>query len=131
MAANHCWNHDSEQVTPASSEWSQLCTSQDMWEHCWSEASEPLHFRLSRRMVPLPGPKKASTRAVAASPQPSWRHTTWASGMSQASSHTVPHSAPENISTRPSQRCCPPTNLARPRGRDRVETVTYTGENKH
>ena len=96
------WNHDSEQVTPASSVWSQLCTFQDMWEHCWSEPSAPLHLRLSRRMVPAPGPKKASTLAAAAGPQPSWRHTTWASGRSQASSHTVPHAAPENISTRPS-----------------------------
>lgn len=109
-----CWNHDSEQVTPASSEWSQLCTFQDIWEHCCREASVPLHLRLSSRIVPVPGPKKASPRAAVASPQPSWRHTTWASGKSQASSHTVPHPEFKYISTRPSQSCVPPTSLTIP-----------------
>lgn len=108
------WNHDSEQVTPASSEWSQLCTFQDIWEHSCREASAPLHFRLSSRIVPVPGPKKASTRAAVASPQPSWRHTTWASGRSQASSHTVPHPEFKYISTRPSHWCWPPTSLTIP-----------------
>lgn len=109
-----CWNHDSEQVTPASSEWSQLCTFQDIWEHSCREASVPLHLRLSSRIVPEPGPKNASGLATAASPQPSWRHTTRASGRSQASSHTVPHPEFEYISTRPSHWCWPPTSLTIP-----------------
>lgn len=107
-------NHNSEQMTPASSEWSQLCTSQVIWEQSFREASAPLHFRLSIRIVPVPGPKKASPRAAVAFPQPNWRHTTWASGRSQASSHTVPHTEFKKISTRPSHRCWPPTTLTIP-----------------
>lgn len=114
MGVWFCWNHDSEQVTPASSVWSQLCTAQDIWEQLWREASMPVHLRLSSRIVPVPGPKKASPQAAVASPQPSWRHTTCASGMSQASSHTVPHSESEYISTRPSHWCWPPTSLTIP-----------------
>lgn len=109
-----CWNHDSEQVTPASSEWSQLCMFQDIWEQPCREFSSPVHFRLSSRMVPVPGPKKASPQAAVASPQPNWRHTTLASGRSQASSHTVPQLETEYISTRPSHLCWPPTNLTDP-----------------
>lgn len=110
----YCWNQDREQETPASSEWSQLCTFQDIWEHSCREASAPVHLRLSSRMVPVPGPKKASPWATIASPQPNWWHTTWASGRSHASSHTVPHPESEYSSTRPSHRCWPPTSLSIP-----------------
>ena len=45
---------------------------------------------------------------------PSWKHTTVASGVFQKSSHTVPHSLLEQISTRPSMGVRPPVSLKSP-----------------
>lgn len=63
--------------------------------------------------VPTPGPKRSEPGASRARPQPSWRHTTSASGRSQASWHTVPHVPSLYTSTLPAQRPGPPASLSR------------------
>lgn len=79
------------QITPASSLWKQSCVPSPLWEHCSREDSFPVHFMLSRRISPVPSPKKALILAERASPQPISLHTTLAFLISQSSSQTVPH----------------------------------------
>lgn len=84
------WDKEAEQTTPASSWWPQLWASQPLCRHCHSLASVPMHSTSSRTMGPKPRSKCARPMATTAPPQPSCRHTTWASLRSQLSSHTVP-----------------------------------------
>ena len=53
------------QVTPASSEWIQLWTPSGFLGQSMSLVSFPVQATLSRRMAPVPWPKKARTRAIA------------------------------------------------------------------
>lgn len=102
--------HLPEQMTPASSLCSQLCVNQPAWEHCAREASAPEHCTSSRRMGPEPWPKRASPGAETAAPQPSCRHTTWASLSSHWSSHTVHHAPSKYTSMRPEHLPKPSTS---------------------
>ena len=108
-----------------------------MWLHCSSVVSDPLHDTSSIRIGPDPWPKKALFSAIASAGKvylkrvyhgtahlifhvlplaenPSCRHTTLASLLSQSSSQTVPHSPDMNNSTRPSQERRLPINLMSP-----------------
>ena len=51
-------------LTPASSEWSQLCAPMGFVLHSSSDDSFPLHNTLSRKMEPEPLPKKAPCTAT-------------------------------------------------------------------
>ena len=53
------------QLTPASSKWAQLCEPIPLLGQSTSLASVPVHCTLSRRMAPVPCPKKANERAIA------------------------------------------------------------------
>lgn len=46
-----------EQMTPASSWCPQLCSDQPKWAHWPRACSIPVHWRLSKKMSPDPGPK--------------------------------------------------------------------------
>jgi len=52
-------------LTPASSEWTQLCTPSALAGQSTSRLSVPVHWTLSRRMDPVPWPKKAEEKACA------------------------------------------------------------------
>ena len=53
-----------EQMTPASSEWPQLCSVHPPWEHSISVLSNPKHSRLSRRMGPSPTENSAAANTA-------------------------------------------------------------------
>ena len=56
----HKWNYNSDNthtpphLTPASSEWLQLCTPTELWPHSSKVLSLPAHLSSSRRMDPEP-----------------------------------------------------------------------------
>ena len=52
-------------MTPASSKWEQSCIPSGLEVQSTSRASVPVHPTWSRRMAPVPWPKKARTRATA------------------------------------------------------------------
>ena len=103
------WKQNSlpSQLTPASSLWSQFALPHPLWGHRVKEASLPLHLTSSSSMFPDPDPKNARVRASPPE-NPSCRQTTFASSLSQESSHTVPHAPPQLTSTRPSRPLLPP-----------------------
>ena len=96
-----------EHFTEASSLCPQSLCPQDLAGQSHKEDSLPLHFTSLSHMGPVPWPNAASFPASRAKPQPSWRHTTWASLRSQESSHTVPQEPPCQTSTRPEQLVVP------------------------
>ena len=89
------------QTTLASSPWEQSCIPQPSWVQLKSEASPPWHPTWSIQIGPTPLPYAARRGAEEALEKPSWRHTTFASLISQVSSHTVPHIPFTQTSTRP------------------------------
>lgn len=50
---------DGEHLRPASSPWTQLCTSTPLLLQSQSLGSVPVHATLSKKMAPVPCPKKA------------------------------------------------------------------------
>ena len=56
--------HVPSHLTPASSEWSQLCCPMGLILHSNREDSVPLHTTLSNRISPLPFPKYAPPTAT-------------------------------------------------------------------
>lgn len=50
---------EGEHLRPASSPWTQLCTSTPLFGQSQILGSVPLHATLSKRMAPVPCPKKA------------------------------------------------------------------------
>ena len=85
------------QQTPASSEWPQLWLPHPFDPHSVRDSSDPVHATLSIQILPLP-PPKVSTPVPPE--QANSAQTTFASVLSQLSSHTVPHSPALNTSTR-------------------------------
>ena len=57
------------QLTPASSKWAQLCEPIPLLGQSTSLVSVPVHCTLSRRMAPVPWPKKARETACAPAKQ--------------------------------------------------------------
>lgn len=96
------------QMTAASSWWLQLCLPQGSARQRRSAGSVPSQFTSSSQTGPVPGPKWALRGASRATPQPSSRQTTAASGSPQLSSQTVPQRPACSTSTRPAQRPGPP-----------------------
>ena len=101
-----------EQITEASSLWSQFSTPHPL---CWQSAIEfslPEQPTLSSQIGPLPAPNRAEPGALSASKSnPSSTQTTLASFISQSSSQIVPQLPLWNISTLPSPYQLPPTSF--------------------
>ena len=54
-----------DRVTPASSEWEQLCTPSGLLRQFTSLVSVPVQAKSSSKMAPVPWPKYALDRAIA------------------------------------------------------------------
>ena len=108
------WDYMHSHVTPASWPCQQLWLLIPLWLHSKRDASLPVHRRSSRSICPEPWPKWALWLAFTAPRYPSWRHTTFASLMSQESSHTVFHWLVYQISTLPCPDVLPPTSWTEP-----------------
>lgn len=126
--------------TPASSEWSQACNPSRRGLQSRREASLPRQLSWSRKMGPVPWPKKAAgrnwvptekgdasqslsdtkkatlrnVRSLPLYGSPSCWQTTAASSELKASSHTVPQALLTQISTLPSRGLVPSTSLISP-----------------
>ena len=102
-----------EQITDASSLWSQFWLPHPPCRHFVMDLSLPTHCTSSSHMGPLPEPNLARGGALKASWNPSSRQTTCVSFMSHLSSQTVPQLPLWNISTLPSPSQSPSANLRR------------------
>ena len=131
-------------LTPASSAWTQSCAPMPSWGQELSVCSKPVHKTPSRRIGPVPCTKvardKASTSVIRmvyyyyshpwmwdipfSSGNPSCLHTTLASFLLHASSHTVPHWLLKQNSTRPSAALLPLTSCTSPS----AHTVPWNNE---
>lgn len=88
--------------------------------HWLSSISLPLQSTLSNMMSPVPCPNLELLDTATATPHPSWRHTTFASTMSQSSSHTVPHEPLYCTSTLPSHLLRPFTSCTSERWAENI-----------
>ncbi len=104
-----------EHTTPTSSLCWQSCFPQPGEEQLHRDISFPSHSTSSSHMGPEPGPNQAGTCwLLRATPHCSCLHTTWASLISQESSHTVPHEPLWKTSSLPAQSPPEPTSLMDP-----------------
>ena len=112
-----------EQYNPASSKWAQLivapCSAKRKQKHSRNYKtlytslpsllghsnklfSDPMHLKLSKRILPVPGPYGDDGPEYDINPSvlyPSCRQATFPSFLSHKSSHTVPHSPSGKVRT--------------------------------
>ena len=113
------------QTTPASSLCKQSCPPQPPCGHSVTVLSVPSQFTLASHIGPRPLPNAPPSRAVPPEYPSDW-HTTKASGSSQPSSQTVPHTPLCRTSTRPDRSSGPPTRRvsAAQKKQTRIHTPT-------